>query len=98
LTEQGVQLCDHGLNQSRTRERVVHARLRVAHANFERFEKWMKSDVPPDFFRVIDATGLYEQLAVVFVLGQAFERVGNTSARKALENFESITFQARVLA
>src|SRR5947207_10868665 len=58
----------------------------------------MKSDVPPNFLRVIDATGLDEQLAVVFVLGKAFECVGNPSARKTLEHFESIPFQAGVLA
>src|SRR6266487_5654369 len=58
----------------------------------------MESNVPPDFLCVIDATGLDEQLAVVFVLGKALERVGNPGARKTLEHFESITFQARVLA
>src|SRR5437764_13128401 len=58
----------------------------------------MESNVPPDFFRVVDAAGLDEQLAVILVLGKALERVGNPGARKTLEHFESITFQARVLA
>src|SRR5437762_9127785 len=82
----------------RNRVRVVHARLRIAHANFERLEKWMESNVPPDFFRVIDAAGFDQELAVIFVLGKTFECVWNPSARKTLEHFESITFQAGVLA
>src|SRR5437899_6025289 len=58
----------------------------------------MESDVPPDFFRVIDAACLYQQLAVILVLGKALERVGNPGSRKTLEYFKSITFQAGVLA
>src|SRR5207249_803878 len=55
-------------------------------------------NVPPDFFGVVNAAGLDEQLAVVFVLGKAFERVRNPSARKTLKHFQTITFQACVLA
>src|SRR5439155_11795128 len=69
-----------------------------AQPNFERLEKWMEPDVPPDFFRVVDAAGFDQELAVILVLGKALERVGNPGARKTLEHFESITFQARVLA
>src|SRR5438094_10383446 len=58
----------------------------------------MESNVPPDFFRVIDAAGFDQELAVIFVLGKTFECVWNPSARKTLEHFESITFQAGVLA
>src|SRR5207244_11628704 len=58
----------------------------------------MESDVPPDFFRVVDAAGFDQELAVILVLGKALERVGNPGAWKTLEHFESITFQARVLA
>ena len=93
-----VQLGDDRLNQGRHRQRVVDPRLRVAHANLERVEKWMEPNVPPDFLRVIDAAGLDQQLAVVFILRKALERVGNSGARKTLEHFQSITFQARVLA
>src|SRR5207248_2254871 len=73
-------------------------RLRVAHAHFQRVKEWMQPDVPPDCFRIINAAGLYQQLAVIFVLGKALERIGNACAWKTLEHFQSITLQARVLA
>src|SRR5439155_23477901 len=92
-----LQFCDRGLNQSCNCKRVLDTRLRVAHAHFQRVEKWVQPDVPPEFLRVIDAAGPYEQLAVVFVLGKALERVGNSGARKTLEHFYSIACQARVL-
>ena len=93
-----MKLRDHRLNQSRDRERVVHARLCIAHAHLQCVEEWMQPDVPPDFLRVIDATSFDQQFAVIFVLRKAFERVWNPGAWKAFEHFESITFQARVLA
>ena len=95
LPEQFVKLGDDRLDQRRNRERVVHARLSIAHAHLERVEERMQPDVPPDFFRVIDATGFDQQLAVIVVLRKRFERVGNAGARKTFEHFESITFQAR---
>src|SRR5438067_795590 len=47
--------------------------------------------------RMINASGLYQQLAIVFVLGKALECIGNAGAGKTLEHFQSITLQARVL-
>ena len=96
LPEQFVKLGNNRLDERGHRERVVDARLRVADADLERVEKRMEPDVPPDFLRIIDATGLDQQLAVIFVLGKRFERVGNSGARKTLEHFEPITFQAGV--
>ena len=58
----------------------------------------MQPDVPPDFFRVVDATGFDQQLAVVVVLRKRFEGIGNASARKTFEHFEAITFQPRIMA
>ena len=97
LPQQLVQFRDDRLNQRGDREGVVHARLRIAHAKFQRVEKRMQPNVPPDFFGVIDAAGLDQQLAVIFVLRKRFERVGNAGARKTLENFQPITFQPGVL-
>ena len=58
----------------------------------------MQPDVPPDFLRIVNTAGLHQQFAVVFVLGKRFERVGNASARKTFEHFQSITFQPGVFA
>src|SRR5205085_2978131 len=58
----------------------------------------MEPDVPPDFFRVIDAAGLDQEFAEILVFRERLEGVWNSGARKALEHFETITFQPRVLA
>src|SRR5205085_7460359 len=58
----------------------------------------MEPDVPPDFFRVIDAAGLDQEFAEILVFRERLEGVWNSGARKALEHFEAITFQPRVLA
>src|SRR6266542_613246 len=86
------------LDQRRDCKRVIHPGLGIADAHLQRIEERVQPNVPPDFLRVINATGLDQQLAVVFVLGKALERVGNSGARKTLKHFQAITFQARVLA
>ena len=60
--EQFEKLGDDRLNQCRNRERVVYAGLGIAHAHLERIEERMQPDVPPDFFRVVDATGFDQSL------------------------------------
>src|SRR5438045_7050824 len=61
LLTQLVQFDNDRLHHCRQRDRVFHPRLRVADAKLDRVEKRMQSDVPPDLFRVIDATGRDEQ-------------------------------------
>src|SRR4051794_38983452 len=56
----------------------------------------MEPNVPPDLLRVIDAVRADEQLAVILVLGEPFERVGNAGPREAFEYFQSIAFEARI--
>jgi hypothetical protein len=46
----------------------------------------MQPDVPPNFLGIIYAAGGDEQFQVIFILGQAFEQIGNTRARKQLED------------
>ena len=96
--EQFEQFGDDGLNQRRDRQGVVDPRLGIANPKFQRVENGMQPNVPPDFFRVIDATGFDQQFAVIFVFGQRFERVRNSGSRKALEHFEAITFQPGVVS
>src|SRR4029077_1753647 len=76
------QFRDDRLDQGGDRKRVVHARLGVADADFKSVEHRMQPNVPPDFLGIVDATGLDQQLAVIFVLGKRFEGVRNSSARK----------------
>ena len=52
-----MQLRDDRLDQRRDREGVVHAGLRVADAHLECVEEGMQSNVPPDFFGIVDAPG-----------------------------------------
>jgi hypothetical protein len=57
LTAQLLQFEDNRLHKRRRRDGVIHARLHVATAELDRVEERMQSDVPPDFFRVVDAIG-----------------------------------------
>src|SRR5207302_8465300 len=57
----------------------------------------MQPDVPPDFFWIVDATGLHQELEIIFVLGERFERIRNSSAGKTFEHFQSITLESGVL-
>src|SRR5436305_13702921 len=58
----------------------------------------MQANVPPNLLRVVDAIGRDEQLQKVFILAEAFKRVGNSSTRKAFEEHMSIAFQPGILA
>ena len=58
----------------------------------------MKSDIPPNLFRIVDAIGRDKQLQVIFVFAEAFERIRNARARKTLEDHLAIRFEASVLA
>src|SRR5256714_5031447 len=98
LPEQFVELRNYGLDQGGDCEGIVDARLRIADAHFQGVEKRMEPDVPPDFLGVIDATGLDEELAKIFVLGEGLEGIGNSGAWKAFEHLQAITFQAGVLS
>src|SRR2546428_12340814 len=70
LSKQLVESRNHSLSQGRDRQRVVDARLRIAHTHFQRVEERMQANVPPNFLRVIDATGFHQELAVIFVFGK----------------------------
>src|SRR5436309_15640591 len=94
---QFVQPNDYCLDEGGERERIVDTRLRIANANFQRVEKWMQPNVPPDFLRVIDAAGFDEQFAVVFILGKALKCVWNPGARKTFEHLQSITLETSVV-
>ena len=58
----------------------------------------MQPDVPPNFLRVVDAIGRDKQLQIIFIFAEAFERVGNTGAREALEDHLPVCFEPRILA
>src|SRR5437870_5674141 len=70
LPKQLVKSRNHSLGQGRDRQRVVDARLRIAYPHFQRVEEGMQANVPPNFLRVIDATGFHQELAVIFVFGK----------------------------
>src|SRR6202011_4611965 len=62
-----------------------------------RVEKRMEPNVPPDFLGIVDTTGFHQELAIILIFRERFERVRNASARKTLEYFEAVTLQAGIL-
>src|SRR5262249_16979214 len=57
VAKQLEELGNDCLDQGGDREGVVHARLGIADADFERIENRMESNVPPNFLWIIDAAG-----------------------------------------
>ena len=55
ITAQFLQFENNRLHQSRQRDGVVNARLRIANPKFNGVEKRMQPDVPPNLLRIIDA-------------------------------------------
>ena len=66
----------------------------VADANLDGVEERMRADVPPDFFGVVDAVGLDEEVDVLLELGVAGEAVGEVGAGEVFEDFGAVAFVA----
>src|SRR4029078_6141517 len=60
--EQFEKFGDNRLNQRCNRKGIVHPRLSIAHSHLQRIKKRVQPNVPPDFFRVVDAAGFAQQL------------------------------------
>src|SRR5580704_10929107 len=58
----------------------------------------VRPDVPPDLLGVVDALGLHQQIHEALVFTPAWKIVRNVGARKFVEYFAAIRFQARVHA
>jgi hypothetical protein len=63
------------LHQRGERDGILNARLRIANSEFDRVEKRMQPDVPPDLLRIVDAIRGDKELEIIFVLAEAFERI-----------------------
>src|SRR4029077_7425934 len=70
---QPIQFRRRRLNQRRQRNRLLDAHRNIANSKLERVKEWMRPDVPPDFFRVIDAVSLDQKLDVAVILSPAWE-------------------------
>src|SRR5258708_35373294 len=87
----------HGrLNQSRQRNRLLNSHRHVAYPELEGIEEWMRSNVPPDLLRVINAVRLDQQLDEVLVLAPAREIIGDVRAWEFVEYFAAVGFQPRI--
>ena len=53
----------------------------------------MRTEVPPNLFRIIDTLGFDQQLNKVFVFSPTRKVVGNIGAGKFVEYFAAIRFQ-----
>src|SRR4029077_10330276 len=91
-----VQFGDGGLNQSRQRNGLVHPHRNVADAEFQRVEEWMGTNVPPDFFCVVDAIGLDQHFDEILVLAPTGEIVGDVVTGELVKDLAAIRFQSRV--
>ena len=98
VTAQFLQFENNRLHQSRQRDGVVNARLRIANPKFNGVEKRMQPHVPPNLFRIIDAVRGDQQFPIVFVFAKTLERVRNTGARKTFEDHLAICLQPGVLS
>ena len=88
------ELAGGGLDERGDGDGLVGAEWDVADADFDGVEEGVGADVPPDFFGVVDAVGLDEEVDVVFELGVAGEAVGEVGAGEVFEDFCAIAFVA----
>src|SRR5437868_2579812 len=66
-----IQLCYRGLNQGRQSYSLIGAHGDVTNAKLDGAEEWMRANVPPDFFGIVDAVGLDQELDDIVVLAPA---------------------------
>jgi hypothetical protein len=83
-----------GLDERGDGDRLFGAERDVAGADFDGVEEGMRADVPPDFFGVVDAVGLDEEVDVVFEFGVAGEGVGDVGARKVFKDLGAVALVA----
>ena len=98
LLVQSAEIRSGGLDERGDGDGLFGAQRDVAGAHFNGIEERMRPDVPPDFLGVVDAVGADQQADVVLEFGVAGEGVGNTGARKVLEDLGAIAFVAGVEA
>ena len=56
----------------------------------------MRPHVPPDFFWIVDAVELYQQIHKIFVLAPRLEQLGHARARESPEHRRPEGFQSGV--
>ena len=88
------ELAGGGLDERGDGDGLVGAQRDVADADFDGVEEGMRADVPPDFFGVVDAVGLDEQVDVAFELGVAGEAVGKVGAGEVFEDLGAVALVA----
>src|ERR1700753_1655050 len=85
------------LNQSGNGDCFLRTHRNITDTHLDGVEEWVWADVPPDLLRVVHAVCLDEQAAELFVLAPAAEAVRNVGARKLVEDFGAIAFEAGVM-
>src|SRR5262249_24676019 len=92
------QLLDESLAVCGDRDRILYARDRVAHADLDRSETRMWSDVPPDVRVVGDAPGALELADHLGVVGVVAETRRRSRARECSEDHLPARREPRGLA
>ncbi len=95
---EAMKLDDDGLAESGDGDGFIHFCANVEQAELKSAEGRVGTDVPPDFFAVIDAIELDEEVDEIFVRAPGFELFGNAGARKTAEDGGAEGFEARVPA
>ena len=93
-----VELHDDGLRESGDRDSFFDFGGDVEHTEFESAEHGVRADVPPDFFAVVDAIQLDEEIDEIFVGAPRLELLGNAGAREAAEDRGAEGFQTGIAA
>ena len=86
LVDERIQFCDDCLKQRGDGDRVVNASGDIADAKFQRRKIWMRPDVPPYLFPVIDTAGLNQQIHITLKPGIRIKMIRNVGTRELLED------------
>jgi hypothetical protein len=87
---------DDGLGKSGNRDGFFDFGGDIEHTEFESAEHGVRTDVPPDFFAVVDAVQFDEEIDEILVGAPGLELLGNTGARETSEDGGTKRFQTGI--
>src|ERR1700730_9832297 len=91
-----MQLDDDRLGERGDGHGLFHLRGHVAHPELQVSKSGMRPDIPPDFFPVVDAVQLDQQIYEILVSTPGFKLLRHAGAREAPEDRRAERFQPGV--
>ena len=98
LLVEAIEIGRGGLDERGDGDGLRSAQGNVAGADLDGVEVWVRADVPPDFFCVVDAVGFDQKIDVVLKFGVAGKGIGDAGAWEVFKDFGAIAFVAGVEA